>query len=111
MVENFILSLKITNLDWETPFSSIGYWRPSFSTALYESDKENITSLVLETVQTWSTLRVLALMNWFVRNNVGPILRNGGILEGWAKVYFPNSNFTGERFMTHYYPYYNNTEV
>lgn len=109
--EFHIISEEITNLDWETPFSSIGYWRPSFSTALYESDKENITFLVLETVHTWSTLRVLALMNWFVRNNVGPMLRNGGILEGWAKVYFPNSNFTGERFMTHYYPYYNNTEV
>ncbi len=104
--EFHIISEEIGDVDYRTPYTSIGYWRPSFSTALYESDKESITSLVLETVHTWNTLRVLALMNWFARNNVGNILRNGAILEGEAKLFFPNSNFTGVTFMTHYYPYY-----
>ena len=61
------------NTDWHGPSTMTKCWQPHNSRALFQSDKDAIDRLVLDTFKSWNTLKVITFMIFLNLNNSGPV--------------------------------------
>ncbi|EGD77147.1 hypothetical protein PTSG_07481 [Salpingoeca rosetta] len=99
-----------SNTDYQTPFNFAGAWQPYASDALYQSDKENIDSLVLEAFGTWNTLKAVVVMVMLKANNVGPIFRWDAnvptMYAKWEDAFLGSEETSWSRFIQIYRTFY-----